>query len=353
LGWKPVLTLRQNEVLGLDIGSSAVKLIRLRKDQRGYAVTAAGITGITPYGNDSDCRRINTVRAIQECLELTAVKTKFAVCGVSGPDVAVRDFRFPALPEEEIENAILLEAAQVCPFNTEDSAIDYQLVPDGGAGVSGILVAATNSSIRRKVQLVKEAALDCVLMDVDGLALLNCFREFEKPEPGQTIAVLNVGSSYTTLAVMGENRWPFIRDITCAGEEIVKQIAAENNMSGEAVKKILFGDSPTEEQMKLRDSLERACAKLIVDVTETSRYYKTQEKTAAFQKLFVCGGFAQVAGFVELLGSKLAVNAVLWNPFEKIRCQIGRNHRSVIQKNVLAKNGSVMLVAAGLAMREF
>ncbi len=347
-----MLTLKQNEVLGLDIGSSAVKLIRLRKDQRGYAVTAAGIAGIAPYGSDSNRRQMNTVRAIQECLELTAVKTKLAVCSVSGPEVAVRDFRFPALTPEEIESAVLLEASQVCPFNTEDSAIDYQLVPDSGAGVSGILVAATNSSIRRKVQLVKEVDLDCVLLDVDGLALLNCFSEFEKPEPGQTIAVLNVGSSYTTLAVMGENRWPFIRDITYAGEEIVKQIAAENNMSGEAVKKILFGDSPAE-QMKLRDSLEKACAKLIVDVTETSRYYKTQEKTAAFQKLFVCGGFAQVAGFVELLGSKLAVNAVLWNPFEKIRCQIGRNHRAVIQKNVLAKNGSAMLVAAGLAMREF
>ena len=350
LGWKPATGFGQNEVLGLDIGSSAVKLIRLHKDGRSYAVTAAAIDNIAPYGDDNDCRRINTVRAIVNCLELTGVRTKLAVCSVSGPEVAVRDFKFPLLPKEEIENAVMLEAAQVCAFNTEDGAIDYQVIPDSGSGVGGILVAATNSLIRRKVQIAQEAALDCVLMDVDGLALLNCFSAFEKPEPGQTIAILNVGSLYTTLAIMGDNRWPFIRDISYAGEEIVKQIADENAMPAEAVKKILFSDSP-DEQVKLRDSLEKACAKLIVDVTETSRYYKTQEKSAAFEKLFVCGGFSTVAGFVELLGSNLGVKAVLWNPFEGIRCQIGRNHRSALQKNILAKNGASMLVAAGLAMR--
>ncbi len=350
LGWNLSLDLGQNEVAGLDIGSSTVRLIQLRKDNVGYAVTAAGIAGIAPSGEDSNLRRINTVRAIRECLGITGVRTKFAVCGVSGPEVAVRDFRFPSLPAEEIEGAILLEAAQVCPFNTEDSAIDWQLIANGSDGVAGILVAATNSLIKRKVQRAKEASLDCVLMDVDGLALLNCFSEIEKAEPGQTIAILNIGSSYTTLAIMGENRWPFIRDITYAGNGIVEQIAAENNMPADAVKEILFADS-MESQTKLHDSLENACKNLIIDVTETSRYYKTQEKTAAFEKLFVCGGFAMVKGFVELLSSQLPVKALLWNPFDKIRCDVGRSHRAVLQRNILEKNGPAMAVACGLGMR--
>jgi type IV pilus assembly protein PilM len=350
LDWKLSLDLGQNEVAGLDIGSSVVKLVQLRKDYTGYAVTAVGIANIAWSGDDSNIKRINTVRAIRECLGLAGIRTKFAVCGISGPEVAVRDFRFPLLPQEEVEGAVALEAAQVCPFNTEDSAVDWQSIPDGGGGIAGILVAATNSLIRRKVQLAKEASLDCVLMDVDGLALLNCFSEFEKVRPGQTVAVLNIGSSYTTLAIMGDNRWPFIRDITYAGDDIVKQIADENDMSADAVKKILFADS-MEAQTRLHDSLEKACKKLIVDVTETSRYYKTQEKTAAFGKLFVCGGFALVKGFVELLSSQLPVKALLWNPFDKIRCDVGRSHRAILQRNILAKNGPAMVVACGLGMR--
>jgi type IV pilus assembly protein PilM len=350
LNWKLSLNLGQNEVVGLDIGSSTVKLIQLRKDDAGYAVTAAGIADIAPGRDDINLRRINIVRAIRECLRVTGVETRLAVCGVSGPEVAVRDFRFPSLPAEEVEGALLLEAAQVCPFNTEDSAVDWQLIPDGGGGVVGILVAATNSLIRRKVQLAKEASLDCVLMDVDGIALLNCFSELEKAEPGQTIAILNIGSSYTTLAIMGENRWPFIRDISYTGNDIVEQIAAENNMPADDVKEILFADS-MEAHTKLHDSLANACKRLIVDVTETSRYYKTQEKTATFEKLFVCGGFAMVKGFTELLSSQLPVKALLWNPLEKIRCDVGRSHRAVLQRNILAKNGPAMVVACGLAMR--
>lgn len=350
LGLKLSLTLRQNEVVGLDIGSSTVKLVQLRKDEAGYAVTAAGIANVAPYGEDNNLRRINTVRAIRECVRITGVKTRYAVCGISGPEVAVRDFRFPSLPAEEVEGAVLLEAAQVCPFNTEDGAVDWQLIADGGGGVAGILVAATNLLIRRKVQLAKEASIDCVLMDVDGMALLNCFSEIEKAEPGQTIAILNIGSTYTTLAIMGENCWPFIRDIRYTGNDIVGQIAEENNISADDVKGILFADS-TEARTKLHDSLGKACEKLIVDVTETSRYYKTQEKTATFEKLFVCGGFAMVKGFMELLNTQLPVKSMLWNPFDKIRCDVGHGARAVLQKNILAKNGPAMAVACGLAMR--
>jgi type IV pilus assembly protein PilM len=362
LGLRETFSFKQDEVIGLDIGSSAVKLVRLRKNSAGYAVTAAGISNIAPAGDDVSRKRLNTVRAIQECLAVTGVRNKLAVCGVGGPEVAVRDFRFPAMPPEEVAGAVSLEAAQVCPFNMEDGAIDYELMAGNGGAVAGILVAATHSLVKRKVQIVKESSLDCVMMDAEGMALLNCFSELERPEPGQTIAILNIGSSYTTLAIMGGPPpcllsktergagWPFIRDLTFAGDDIVKLIAAEHEMSPDAAKDVLFSDSD-QPQTTLHDSLEEVCKKLIVDVFETSRYYKAQEKSAAFEKLFVCGGFALVKGFVELLSSQLPVKAVLWNPFEKMRCEVGRNHRGAFQRNILQKNSPAMVVACGLAMR--
>jgi Tfp pilus assembly PilM family ATPase len=84
---------------------------------------------------------------------------------------------------------------------------------------------------------------------------------------------------------------------------------------------------------------------LIVDVTETLRYYTAQEKSAIVEKIFVCG-FAAVKGFVELLDSHLPARTVLWNPFDKIPCDGNQNCR-----DVLKKHGHAMAVAAGLAMR--
>lgn len=353
-GWRRSFKLERETktILGLDIGSSAVKLIRLRKDSDGYVVTAAGIAAIAQSDDQTEQRRMNVIRAIRQCLDFTGIKGTIAVCGVCGPEVAVRDFKFPSLPAEEAEGAVLLEASQVCPFKTEDSTVDYQLISNGdeGESVSGVLVAATNALIKRKSQLAHDSSLNCVLMDVDGLALLNCFKEYEKPEPGRTTAILNVGGSYTTLAIIGDNERPFIRDMTYAGDDIVSQIADENNTSIADVKAILLGNSAPDES-QFRDSLKKASRKLIVDVTKTSRYYMTQEKSIAIEKILVCGGFALARGFVELLDSQLPAEVVLWNPFEKVQCQLGRNHRGVLQKSVLQKNGPVMAVAAGLAMR--
>ena len=349
LDWKRLfkLEIEKRDVLGLDIGSSAVKLIQLRKDGAGYAVTAAGIVDIAASEGDANRREINTVGAICKCLESTGIQTRLAVCSICGPEVAVRDFQFPSLPPEEIEGAVLLEAAQVCPFNIGDCAVDYRLVPDGHDKTIGVLVAATNKLVKRKKQFAEEAALNCVLMDVDGLALLNCLSECEKPKEGKTTAILNVGSSYTNLAIMSDNTLPFVRDMAYAGDDIIKQIATENNLSTEAVGKILSdGESPDHPQLQLADSLAGACQKLIVDVSETLRYYTAQKKSAVVDKIFVCGGFALVKGFVELLDAQLPAAVVLWNPFDGMRCDADLRFPEILQKN-----GPAMAVAAGLAVR--
>ena len=353
MDWKRILNFAKTEVLGLDIGSSAVKVVRLCKDDAGYAVIAAGIAEIAPAnslcevnsGGDEDNNHQNTIRAIRECFELVGRKTKLAVCGLSGPEVAVRDFVFPLLSNEEIDGAVSFEASQVCPFSAADSAVDYHLIPNGDGKTRGILVAATNAMIKSKVQLTKEAALKCVLMDVDGLALLNCFNGLVNESERSTTAILNVGGSGTTVAIMGGNGRPFVRDMTFGADNIIKQIAADKGMSTEDVKGILFGDS-TADQMELNGSLGQACQRMIVDVSETLRYYATQEQSTPVEKIFVCGGFALVRGFVELLNSRLGAEAVLWNPFEKIRCDTDQHCGDVVDKR-----GPALAVAAGLAMR--
>jgi len=359
-----MLNFTKTEVIGLDIGSSAVKVVQLRKENGCYAVTTAGITKIAPAasfreatggGGEENNNYQNTVNAIRECFASVPGKTKLAVCGLSGPEVAVREFEFPSLSSSEIEGAVLFEASQVCPFNAAESAIDYHLIPNGDNKTRGILVAATNSLIKSRVQLVKEAALKCVLMDVEGLALLNCFSGLADGSEKSTTAILNVGSSHTTVAIMGGNGWPFIRDITYAGDDIIKQISAENNISTESVSGILSGDSTAcpvpdgASQTELQNSLEKACQKLIDDVSKTLRYYAAQESACGgtpVEKIFVCGGFALTKGFVELLNRRVGAEAVLWNPFEKIRCDTAQQLR-----NICDRTGPALAVAAGLAMR--
>ena len=357
LNW--ISSLRQKiedrRVFGLDIGSSSVSAVQLRKKGGGWVVTAANRIKIPPNeeNEEQEHRQINTVNAINKCLEPIKTQTRLAVCSVSGPEAAVRDFKFPSLPSDEMEPAVMFEATQVCPFNADDITVDYQLLNNDQDNVSGLLVAATNQLVESKVKLAKQASLDCVLMDIDGLALLNCLSECEKGDGGQTtIAILNIGGSYTTLAIMngrGTQYSPFVRDMAYAGIDIVKAIAEEKNMSTKEVESAIGGfesDNSTEQLVKFKDSLEKACEKLIVDITETLRYYTAQEKSSFVERIFVCGEFAMVRGLVELLDKQLPAKIVLWNPFEKLSCTAGQSC-----EDMLKKEGPAMAITTGLAMR--
>jgi type IV pilus assembly protein PilM len=351
LDWRHSLKISSAAVLGLDIGSSEVKIVQLRKHGHSYSVVAAGAAVIEDGEKNDGKNQPQTLRAVSRCLETAGAQTQFAVCGVCGPEVAVRCFKFPSLPPNEVQGAALLEAAQVCPFNIDDSSVDYQLIPNGDGSARGVLVAATNEVIKAKKKLAKDASLKCVLMDVEGLALLNCHEGFgngtKKHQHAATTAILNVGNSCTTLAILGDNGLPFIRDINYAGKNIVDQIAGDCSMSVQDVRDSLVGNKkPPQNEEQFQGSFARACERLIGDVTETLRYYMAQEKSAPVEKILVCGGFALAKRFVELLDGGSAYRAELWNPLEKAQAQADSRCAEI-----LATKGPAMAVAAGLAMR--
>ncbi len=283
--WKRLLGCSQDDVLGLDIGSSSVRMIQLAKNGDGYTVVAAHVCDIKQDNADVAVREENIVQAVQKCMVFARKNARWAVCSVSGPEVAVRPFKFPPLQTEELDGAVRLEASQVCPFNVDDGVVDYQIIPSGESdnAATGVLVAASNDVIRRKVGIMEKANMSCVMMDVDGLALLNCLIAGKNADTNiSTSAVLDIGTSCATLAVMGENGLPFVRTVPYAGNDIVDQIAKENNVSSKSVEDELYGSaSPTIAPENLQASMEKASIKLVSDVAETLRYHSTQVKSIA------------------------------------------------------------------------
>lgn len=341
----------RRELVGVDIGSSAVKIVQLRKAGANWLVTAAGIVDISDKGLDNPGRKeTNSARAVHNCVRLSGIRTKLAVCAVGGAEVAVRDFEFPPIPAEQIERAIFLEAKQVCPFNTDQIAVDYHLTADGDNKTRGYLVVATDNVVKNMVRVANRAHLDCVLMDVDGLALINCFNELEKPEKSHGTAILNIGSHCTTFAVEGADGRPFIRNLSYAGDSIIEGIAAENEMKPDAVNAMFAGETK-DIPANIQESFVRACNRLINEINKTVRYYAAQERSSDIRKMLVCGGFALFGELVKILNDNLPMDVELWNPFEKMRCHVGRNHHGVLVKNIVRKHGPALAVAAGLAMR--
>lgn len=351
MDFRNLITFCKSDVFGLDIGSSSVKAVGLRKDESGYVVTAAGIAEISLSATSTGLiHKTGTTRAIRECLAQMPTRSHLAVCSVSGPDVIVRDFEFQAIPVEEIAGAVELEASQVCPFNMSEGVVDHHLMTQNDDRLSGTLVAATNALVQERVKAATEASVECAMVDVDGLALLNCFTELERLPAGQTVAILNIGRMHTTIAILGPSGQPFVRDMTCAGNQIISRIASDKEMAFSDVAHALSGDAG-EECAKLRDSLRHACQDLAEEVNTTYRFYKTQNKDISLGKMHICGGFALVEDVVELLQEQLAVDVELWNPFDSIPRDARYKRKSEDTTDILKTRGPAMAVAAGLALR--
>ncbi len=338
LQWRQLYrSCQKHRVFGLDIGTSSIKVVELCKNENGYSVVGAG----TAFVQDN-----NVPKSIRYSVKSAGIKTKFAVCGLCGQETTVRNFSFPPLLPEEIEGAVSLEARQVCPFNADDGTIDYQVVSGDEKEIKGYLVVAANRLLNEKARFVKDSALNPTLMDIDGLAVLNCLRYYNGGKQGIS-AVLNVGYSCTTLAIVGDDDLPFVRDINFAGKAIIENIAVENQVSPEVVEKIVKGSEHTPDVLvNIRENLEAASHKLISNITETLYYDAVRRKSEIVPELYLCGGFAIVDGFADLLKAKLPTEVILWNPFNRMQCS------STACRELLDKKGPTFAVAAGLAMRQ-
>jgi type IV pilus assembly protein PilM len=345
------MQLGRRDILGLDVGTFSIKAVQLRKTGKGWFVLAGAMVEIGEKGSNAPARHeANVTSAIINCVNIAGIKTSYAVCAMGGNDVVIRNFDFPNIPADELDTAVVLEARQVCPFATTDIAVDYTLVPNESGRLKGYLVAATNNQVRILEKLTKKAKMHCAMIDADALALLNCFTEVEKPENDHGTAILNIGNHHTTLVVEAKSGWPFVRNLNYAADDVIKKIAEEHSLRSEAVIKML-ADEQKELPSEIYESLMRLTEPFVSDIEKTLLFFSTQENSFAIRKILVCGGASLYREIVKLLGNMLPVETVLWNPFEKMKCQGINNTKSVLLKNVLKKNGPALAVAAGLAMR--
>jgi type IV pilus assembly protein PilM len=359
----PMLSLRRKSLVGLDIDASAVRMVQLRKDSGGYVAKAA-VTEIAPWAGDPQLRRVHTVKAILQGLANAGITTKYAVCGLRGPEVVVRDFEFPAMTPEEIAGAVELEVSQICPFLAEESTFDYQMTSNSDKRTMGFWVAATNELIENTRQLVSEAGLHCALVDVAGLALLNLLKagnkgqETEDGEPrsedGDVLhsascvprnAVLNLGDSCVTIAIADPAGRPFVRDIGSG-------VAIEGRPSLVAGRFATHGSFATEGGRAARSSYRPVTNdSLVEDVTTTLRYYATQNGSARVDRLLVCGESAVAEESAEMLRMRLNLEVEPWNPLTDCGFQIEEGGLKETTDDNPPWYGPSLAVAAGLALR--
>ncbi|RKH48678.1 type IV pilus assembly protein PilM [Corallococcus llansteffanensis] len=346
--------------LGLDIGSTSIKMIMLKEQRKrgevGYALQSFGMKPLPPEAIVDGALMNSTaiVQAVQELMSELKVKGKDVAIGVSGHSVIIKKIQMPRMSQEELEESIQWEAEQYIPFDVKDVNIDTQILDGGGNDATGqmdvLLVAAKKDMINDYTTVVSEAGLAPVVVDVDAFAVQNMFStNYELPEK-ETVVLINAGASVVNINIIANGVTVFTRDVTIGGNQFTEEIQKQLNVSYEEAEALKIGGNRADADAVVPQDVERVLSSVAEQVAgEIQRSLDFYAGTAAdsnFTKVYLSGGTAKIPALFKTIEARTGVPVEILNPFRKIEVDNRKFDPAFIMDVA-----PMAAVAVGLALR--
>ncbi|HOX45748.1 MAG TPA: type IV pilus assembly protein PilM [Myxococcota bacterium] len=347
---------KAKNVIGLDIGSSAVKLIQLKPTKRGYQLQHFGMAPLPPEAIIDGALMNSTVivSTIRELLSSQRVKHKEAGIAISGHSVIIKKITLPAMTQEELEESIQWEAEQYIPFDINDVNIDVQVLtpePTEQGQMDVLLVAAKKDMINDYLAVVQEAGLQPVIVDVAAFCAENAFETNYELPPKDTLVLINIGASVININVLTNGMTAFTRDISMGGNQFTEEIQKQLNVSydeAEALK--LGGGSSADADSVVPQEVER----VIVSVSETLAgevqrsldFYAATAAESHISRIYLSGGTCKIPSLYKIIENKVGVPVEIMNPFRNIEFDPKR-----FDPEYIRDVGPAAAVAVGLGLR--
>ncbi len=346
--------------LGLDIGSTGVKLILLKEQRRrgqvGYSLLSFGMKPLPPEAIVDGALMNSTaiVQAIQELLGELKIKQKEVAIGVSGHSVIIKKISMPRMTQEELEESIQWEAEQHIPFDIKDVNIDTQILKPDANDATGqmdvLLVAAKKDMINDYTTVVSEAGLFPSVVDVDAFAVQNCFSQnYEGPEK-ETVVLINAGAAVVNINIISQGVTTFTRDVTIGGNQFTEEIQKQLNVSYEEAEALKIGGGRGDSDAVVPQEVERVMGSVAEQVAgERQRsldFYAGTAADATFTKVYLSGGTAKIPALFKTIEARVGVPVEIMNPFKNIEIDNRKFDPAFIMDVA-----PLAAVAVGLALR--
>lgn len=311
-------------VTGIDLGSAAVKLVRIQKAASGHQLLNVGIAELTE-GSDADWEARSTT-ALRELLAAQKLRSKelgMVVAGVGGPSVHLRQVEMPLLSEAELRSSLRYESRQHLPLeNIAQAALDCQVIGDTIVEKedrqSVLMVGAPEPLVQARVRVLRGAGLEPEVVDAVPLALLNALSagEPEAVAAGSTIAIIDLGRSSTALVLSRRGGVVYCRQVP--------------SVSGN-------GKADPAQQA---EALTRA-------FRETAQFYGQLNTRRPVDRIYLVGGGAREGDLTQRLGAATGIPAEVLDAAQHLAYSPGGNRG--ITPEQLTDAAPRLAVAIGLA----
>jgi type IV pilus assembly protein PilM len=343
---------RQKPLVGLDIGSSSVKAVELRRTKKGYELVHAGLEQLASdtVVDGAIMDALSVADSISDVLSRHKIKTKSVATSVSGHSVIVKKIPLPAMTDEELEESIQWEAEQHIPFDIADVSLDYQVLNTSATSSMAdvLLVAVKKDKILNHTNVITQAGKIPTVVDIDAFAVQNAFETNYDPASNATVALLNIGASIMNILVAKGGTPLFTRDVSVGGNQFTDALQKEMNLSFEEAEQVKKGKLIEGVQSESVSSLMQSVSEvLLLEIQKTFDFFRATTGGEQLQRVYVSGGCAKVEGFLDLLQARLGLPVEMLDPFKNIA--IGKG----IDLDLLDEISPSMVVAVGLALRSF
>ena len=341
------------QLVGLDVGSAAVKVVELLPSRDGhYQLGGIGIEPLPPDAivDGAVISKIPVADAISRIFQQKQIRNRKIATSLSGHSVIVKKVTVPLQTTEELDESIQWEAEQYIPFEISDVHLDYHVLKENptAGNMEIVLVAVKKDRVTDQTGVISMAGRVAVVIDVDAFALQNAYELNYKPESEAVVALLDVGASTMTLTVVRGLDFIFARDITLGTGHYSDFFKKEMQATDQDVERFKRGEFSSDEERHQGERILRTVSEILaLEIQKTLDYCKATSSTFDISRLYVAGGGAHVPGLREHLEQRLRLTV---EPFDSFRAI--QQLPSGLTRRQLDAVAPDMAVAVGLALRE-
>ena len=341
-------------LIGVDISSTSVKLLELSvKSGNRYWVESYALVPL-PEGSVVEKNILNPEAvgdALERAINLANTQSTAAAFAIPTSMVITKTIEMDAdMTDDEREVQIRMDAEQYIPFPLDEASLDFEVLPERLANpnrVNVLLVATRLENIEARSEVLELANLTAKIADVESFAIENAYQVFSDTLPMgvNTVGILDIGHTMTTLSVMQKNKVIYTREQVFGGKQLTQEIQNRYGLSFEEAGRAKKSRSlPDDYDIEV---LEPYLDALVQQAARSLQFFFSSSQFNEIDHILLAGGNANIPGLAKLLQQKLGYRVTIANPF----LQMGFSPQIDIKK--IENDASSLMVACGLALRSF
>jgi len=266
--------------------------------------------------------------------------------------VIVKKVSLPQMTREELDEQIQWEAEQYIPFDVNEVNLDFQILDSSGASdgqMDVLLVAAKKDLIDDYIQVITEAGLTPMVMDVASFAVENAMEANYDLPADEAVALVNVGAQTVNINVLQNGVPAFTRDVTTGGNQYTEEIQKALSISFDEAERIKIGGTGSESQDVVPQEVEQAIRgvneTVIGEIARSLDFFTATSAESRIGRVLLAGGGARISGFASAFHERTGLEVELLNPLARMLPSKG------FDAEYLESMAPSLGVGVGLAMR--